>query len=294
MDIHHLKIFSSVYREKSFTKASSALHISQPTISEHIKNLEKELGCNLFDRLGRTIIPTKEADFLFPRALKIMEDIDRLHDDLFSTSDEIKGEIIIGASTIPGTYILPSLAVQFKKKHPGVSFEIKIEDTERITRMVLNHELLCAVVGARMEPEKLYYIPIVEDELVLVGLDTVIPDNIGSIIDLYHLPFLNREKGSGTRKIMEDFLARAGAEPDRLDIVATLGSTAAVKEAVKAGLGVSILSRLAVQEELHKGSFRILPIKGLAMKRSFYWIGHKKRTLPNQYQAFNTFITKSL
>ena len=111
MEPHHLKIFTSVYRNKSFTLASKQLHISQPTVSEHIKNLEIALGCALFDRLGRTILPTIEADLLYPRALKILDDLDRLQEDLATAGDRIGGELVLGASTIPGTYILPGLAV---------------------------------------------------------------------------------------------------------------------------------------------------------------------------------------
>jgi DNA-binding transcriptional LysR family regulator len=292
MELHHLKIFASVYRNKSFTKASKQLHISQPTISEHIKNLETALGSSLFDRLGRSIMPTKEADVLYPRVLKILEDLDKLQDDLAMAGERIKGEIIMGASTIPGTYILPALAVGFKDIHPEISFEIRIDDTANITDQVLNHELLCGIVGACTHPQKLDYTSLFADELILVAAPGVIRKPVKSMDVLYSLPFLIREQGSGTRKIMERFLDQAAFDTSRLNIVATLGSTAAVKEGLKTGLGASILSRLAVQEELQAGKLQEFHLTGLEMKRKFFLIKHKKRTLPLQYQAFSNYIRK--
>jgi DNA-binding transcriptional LysR family regulator len=116
MDIHHLKIFVSVYKNKSFTKASEELHISQPTISEHIKNLENSLECKLFDRLGRSIMPTVEADLLYPKALQILEDLDQIQQEITAAGTGVKGKLVIGASTIPGAYILPRMAYSFKKR----------------------------------------------------------------------------------------------------------------------------------------------------------------------------------
>lgn len=115
MDIHQLRIFTSVYHHKSFSKASRHLHISQPTISEHIKNLEEELRCSLFDRLGRSIMPTREAKLIFPKALKLIEDLEAIKQTIQTGQTHIKGTLKIGASTIPGNYMLPILAASFKK-----------------------------------------------------------------------------------------------------------------------------------------------------------------------------------
>lgn len=292
MDIHHLKIFTSVYSKQSFTKASEQLNITQPTISEHIRNLEKELDCRLFDRLGRSIMPTREAETLYPRALRILEQLQKLKEDFAAAGGEVKGELIIGASSIPGTYILPTMALNFKNKHPKISFEIRIDDSARITEMVLKHELFCGLVGAVMEPKKLTSHPLVEDELILISGRDTDPAILKKKKEIYLLPFLLRELGSGTRKTMENCFAGAGIEADRLNIVAVFGSTASIIEALKAGLGVSIVSRLAVQEELSSGRLKEIKVPGLEMKRKFYLIHHKKRTLPNHYRAFCDYLQK--
>ena len=291
MDLHHLKIFVSVFKNRSFTRASEQLLISQPTVSEHIRNLEAELGINLFDRTGRVVIPTEEAERFYPRALRILDDVEKLKSDIVSTGNRVEGNVVVGASTIPGTYHLPSMAVEFKRRHPAVSFEIRIEDSEKISKMVLDHHLLLGVVGARLSKQQLDFQPIIEDELVLVtGERKGVLRCAKNANELLTLPFLIREKGSGTRRCMEGFLAQAGIEISRLDIVATLGSTASVKEAVKSCLGVSILSRLAVAEELARGQLREIPISGLTMKRDFFMVRHTKRTLPLHYQLFSEYL----
>lgn len=291
MDIHHLKIFSAVYKNRSFSRASEELHISQPTISEHIKNLELELNCKLFDRLGRTIIPTPQAELILPMALQIVEEVASIPDLLMKESSSIRGHLIIGASTIPGTYLLPALASRFKKEHHDVSFEIRIHDTGLITEMVSNHELLFGVVGAPVEQKQISSQPFFEDELLCAGTPELTRQCQKT--DIQSVPFLQREEGSGTRLVTEGLLTERGIKVETLEIAATLGSTAAIKEALKAGLGVSILSRMAIHEELAAGTLHEISLAGPAMTRSFYLLRHKKRSMPPQYQAFYDMVSRS-
>ena len=293
MEIHHLKLFVSVYKNKSFTKASEKLHISQPTISEHIKNLEKSLNCKLFDRLGRSIMPTAEADVLYPKALRILDDLDQIQEEITEAGARVKGKLVVGASTIPGTYILPRAAYSFKNQYPDVAFEIIMEDSAKINNLILQHELLCGLVGAKITSDKLDYSPLIEDELVLMAVPKVLPSKSISLNKLATIPFLQREKGSGTRQTYENFLAQKMSPAD-FNIVATLGSTSAVKQAVKEGLGVSIISRIAVQEELENKTLHEITIKNLKMKRKFYLVHQKKRTLPAQYLAFIKHLKKAV
>ncbi len=116
MDLHHLKIFLSVFKNRSFSKASRELNLTQPTISDHIQTLENELKCRLFDRLGRTILPTKEAEVLNPYAAEVIEKAEALKEVVGNLKKEIAGELMIGASNIPGTYLIPSLLASFPFK----------------------------------------------------------------------------------------------------------------------------------------------------------------------------------
>lgn len=289
MDIHQLRIFTSVYRNKSFTRASEQLYISQPTISEHIKNLEKDLGCTLFDRLGRKIVPTGEADLIFPQVLQLIEDLERIKDMVKESGHEIKGNLLIGASTIPGNYMLPSLAAAFRRLYPKVSFEIVIADTRKITDMIMNHDLLMGIVGASMEPRILKYDSFQDDELVFAGAPVHTAGCIGDLAGIYDIPFLLREEGSGTRKTMEQYLRRMNIDLKKMNVVAVLGSTDAIKQAMKASLGTSILSRRAIVEELDNGTLEQVELK-VPMHRPFYIATHKKRTLPSQYKVFQEFL----
>ena len=286
MDIHHLKIFVSVYKNKSFTRASENLDISQPTISEHIKNLESSLNCRLFDRLGRSIMPTAEADTLFPEALKLLDDLDRIRKKITAAGTGIKGSLVIGASTIPGTYILPQAACSFKKLYPDVAFEILIEDSGIITGKILQHDLMCGIVGARKPADKLVYEPLLEDELVLVATRKMLDRKSVTLEKLMNIPFLLREKSSGTRQTFEKYLAENNIDIEAFNIVATLGSTSAIKQAVKENLGASVISRIAVKEEIADNRLQEISILNLQMKRNFYLVRQHKRTLPAQYLAF--------
>ena len=286
MDFHHLKIFVSVYKNKSFTRASEEMHISQPTISEHMKNLENSLDCRLFDRLGRSILPTAEAEVLYPKALQILDDMEQLQEEVTAAATTIKGKLVFGASTIPGAYILPGVACSFKNQNPDVAFEILIEDSARITNMVLQHELLCGIVGARMTTDKLNYTPLIEDELILVAAKKILNQKTITLEKLVKVPFLQRESGSGTRQTLETFLEKNNHTSEKFNIVATLGSTSAVLQAAKEGLGAAVISRIAAQEALDNKLLQEIRIKNLKMQRKFYLVCQKKRTLPAQYLAF--------
>ncbi len=287
MDFHQLKIFSAVYRQRSFTGAAKELNISQPTISEHIKNLEADLACLLFDRLGRSIIPTPQGDLLFPRAQQLLDSFSSLQEDLIKSSARMAGKITFGASTIPGTYLIPAIVSSFIKTHPDITFEVITEDTGKIVDMIIAHEIFCGIIGARNNIDKLEYWPFIRDELVMVGKNEFSSTKELSHRQVLALPFLQREKGSGTRKCMEGHFKKAGIKPHDLNTIAVLGSTSGVKEAAKQGLGVTVLSKLAVEEELATGSLQQIGIQGIpTMTREFYLVHLKQRTMPAHYQAF--------
>lgn len=261
-------------------------------MSEHIQNLEARLNCKLFDRLGRSISPTAEAEILYPGAMAILEDLQTLENEIAASRDRVSGELIIGASTIPGAYILPGLAASFKKEYPEISFEIRINASAKIVEAVASNELLLGVVGAKTTAAKLRYQPFAEDELILATA-SISPVGVQiSMKELCKLPFIVRERGSGTRKSTESLLAQQQHTLNDLNICATLGSSAAVKEAIKANLGVSVISRHAIQEELLSGKIREIQIPGLTMKRNFYIVTAAKRTLPNHYQELKSRLLK--
>ncbi len=227
-----------------------------------------------------------EAEVLYPRAVSILEDLHALEEEICAVGKTVSGKLIIGASTIPSAYILPLLAAQFKHKHPQTSFEIRTFDTAEVINGVLKHELLLGVVGAKTVSNQLTFNTFADDELVLIASTKRKIKPIITLDELKQQPFLLREEGSGTRKSLEDFLARKEIDCEQLNISAILGSSTAIKEAVQADLGISIISNLAITNALDCKRIKKVEIKGVTLKRSFYTVRATKRTLPYQYQIF--------
>lgn len=292
MDLHQIEIFCSLIRHKSFSRAAEALRLSQPTVSGHIKNLETELGVRLLDRLGKRVLPTDAGEVLYRHGLKLLEARDRARQEIEKLSGRVSGVLKIGGSTIPGAYILPPFIGAFRKKHTDVSVQMRIDDTARVTEAVLNGELLIGIVGARVADPRLEVHSFETDELVVAvpARHHWARKRTIQLEALKEEPFILREEGSGTRKIMEDRLAKAGLSLADLDAVAVVGSSDAVRQAVKAGLGVSILSSRAIQDDISARKLSAVRITGVRMERSFFVILLKGRSRSPLCKAFLELI----
>ena len=226
--------------------------------------------------------------------MSILEDLEKLVEEIASTTQSVSGKLHIGASTIPGAYILPRLAASFKARYPDISFEIKISDSAEIVRAVQNNELFLGIVGAKISSKKLSYQPLSTDELILVAAaNNPVPEKI-SFEHLATLPFIMREAGSGTRRSIESLLEQQQFPASELEICATLGSSTAVKEAIKADLGVSIISRCGVKDELEGGILKEVKVTHLSMQRAFFFVTSEKRTLPHAYAKFLKLTLKAV
>ncbi len=292
MNLKQLEIFCKVVEKRSFSRAAQDIHLSQPTLSEHIKTIEEDFGLKFLDRLGREVVPTQAGKVLYEHAKRILELKLETEHTLNSLKGRLRGELGLGASTIPGEYILPSLLKEFKKGFPQISLNLKIGDTKGIIDALLDNKIEIGVVGAKMENGKLEYHKFVEDEMVLVGSSNY-PKRLKESItlgELGKLSFISREEGSGTRIAMEKNLKRAGFDMNGLRIVAKLGSTRAVIEAVKSGVGVSIVSQRAIKEELEYGLLKSIRIEGIRLLRNFYLILRRGKTNSPICKAFLSFL----
>lgn len=276
----------SVFRNRGFSKASIELHLTQPTVSEHIKTLERELNCTLFERLGKKIIPTREADVLYNHALELVEKAEDVKSVLGRLKKEVAGELIVGASTIPGTYLLPALMSGFKRKHPEVSFQVRVGDSQEIVQQVVSHHVLLGIVGSKITDAQIHYIPFLEDELIIVASPSFMKSSRIALKDLCRYPMVLREEGSGTRREAEKLLEGQGVACGSVKVAGIFGSTDAVKQAAKAGLGLTILSRFSVTEELKHKLLKEVRLAAPPMKRMLYLVTHKKRALPLLYSLF--------
>ncbi len=295
MDLHQFQIFAKIVELRSFSRAAEALHLTQPTVSEHVRLLEDEIGGRLFDRLGRETVPTKAGELLYGYALRLLalqEDARRSLDHFLG---KMSGALCVGASTIPGEYVLPPLMGRFKEKYPEISISLLIQDTQRILDVLLEGKVELGVVGARIEHRALEYTELMPDELVLVvpashpwhGRKTV------TLAELAQEPLIIRERGSGSRYALERALAEAGMEWEALRIIGEMGSTQAIKQAVKSGMGLSIISKRAVEEECHHNLLWCVRLKGLRVSRHFYIVIHRDRTRSPLCEAFLDFLKSS-
>jgi DNA-binding transcriptional LysR family regulator len=227
-----------------------------------------------------------EAEVLYPKAVSILEDLCMLEDEISSVGKSVSGELIIGASTIPSAFILPKLAAEFKKQYPKVSFEIRTYDSTIVAQHVENHELYLGIVGAEIPSSKLQYQPFAEDTLHLIASSSRKNKKKITLEELKNLDFLLREEGSGTRKSIEQSLLKKNVTLNQLQTCAILGSSTAIKEAVQSNLGVSIISGYAIKNAVAAKLIDTIELEGVSMKRSFFIVTPKKRSLPNHYNLF--------
>lgn len=294
MDLHRLEVFCKVVELRSFTKAAEAAFLSQPTISEHIRSLEEMLEEKLLDRLGREVFPTPAGEILYRYAQKMLHLREEAFQAIAKYKGELSGQLIVGASTIPGTYILPKVIGSFKALHPSIQLMLKISGTGEIAEAVMRGELEIGLVGSRSKDRRLKTEEIFSEELVL----SVYPEHPWSgrdeveMEEMYSEPFILRERDSGTRMVMSQILEAQGFDFSKLSVVAEIATTQAVVESIKARIGISILSRQAVEEDLRRGSLVAVPLKGIRFHRSFYLIQRANRQLSPLCQAFLAHVRK--
>jgi DNA-binding transcriptional LysR family regulator len=292
-DLRQLEIFRKVVDLESFSKAAQEVHLAQASVSERISNLEQAVGARLLDRLGRQVVPTRAGELMYKHATLLLE-MKRtacLEMEYFLGLEQ--GDVLIGGSTIPGNYILPKVMGDFHQKYPAVSVMLTIADTGKIREMILAGEIELGIVGSKSPEKNLTHHHLWKDELVLavpVGHPWAKKRAV-SLKDLSKEPMILRASGSGTLKITEDYLRSKGLKGlESFNVVARLGTSTAVKEGIKAGLGLSIISIRALETELNAGILKALKIRDLPMSRIFYLVRDKRRMTSPLCQALIGFL----
>lgn len=294
MDFRKLEAFCKVYELKSFSKAGTELQLSQPTISAHVASLEEELGVPLFDRLGRTVLPTQAGEVLYRGAKQVFQQVGRINSEIGLLRDMVVGDLLIGGSTIPANYILPSLLRTFLALYPALRVHLTIGDTDGIIRQVGQGRIELGIVGSQPEQQGISATPLHSDELVLVAAPSVLSGRPEphTLRDLRQWPWILRERGSGTRRSMEALLKGAGIAIGELKVSLWVESTEAALQCARAGLGVSVVSRLAAQPSLDHGDLVRLNV-GHGMERTFYLIQRQGRELLPAASLFIEHIRNS-
>jgi len=292
-DLRQLEIFRKVVDLKSFSKAADAVFLAQASVSERISTLENMVGTRLLDRLGREVVPTKAGELLYKHAVLLLEMRRTASLEMADFLGIRRGEIRLGGSTIPGEYILPKVIGRFCRGYPSLWVTLAVGDTVNIESRVLAGDLELGVVGSKGSHKSLIQHELWKDELVL----TIPAGHRWSekrevtVEALCEEPFIFREPGSGTFKILDGYLQSAGSSGlSALKPVACFGTSTAIKEGIKGGLGVSVLSSRAVDTELETGILKALRIQGLSMYRNFFLIRDRRRIVSPLCQALIDFL----
>lgn len=284
MNLKHLETFVKIIDLKSFTKASEELHLTQPTVSKQIVDLERLLKIRLIDRTKRSVELTKAGEILYRYARELLAIQKEAIEAVTAHRGLKSGVLRIGASSIPGVYVLPQVLRLYREQFEGVELSLVISDTARTVEGVLDNALDIGFVGAKEDSGKVVYKSFLNDLIVLIA-PTSFPDAM-SLEELKSFPLVVREPGSGTRRCFEAVLKKKGLSIDSLKVVAELGDVEAVKEAVKGGMGYSYMSNRAIREEVVAGKLRVLRVDGFApVKRTFYVITKKGRSISPQVEA---------
>jgi len=270
MNLNALKVFHVTARMKSFTRAADALYLTQPGVSKYIKDLESYYGIRLFDRMGKGVTLTQAGEVLLARVDDIFRTIDQVKLEIEDLQGLSRGKLRLGASITNGIYVLPEILGRFRSLYPRIDISLDIALNRQIVENLIRNDIDIGFLGALTDDDRISAVPFLKDELVVIvpaGHRWALQDAVGPH-DLAKEPFVVSRPGSGTRRIIEERLGQAGVA---LENVMEFGHTEAIKKAVETGLGISIVSRLAVAREEHLGVIRALRIDGIDMQRIFYF-----------------------
>lgn len=292
MDFRQLETFVAISKFKSFSKAADYLYLTQPTISSHLQNLENELNTILVNRSNKNITLTKAGEIFYLHALEIINKREIALFSLDSFKGKIEGTLEIACSTIPEQYILPDLISSFNKSHPDVRFRLFHYDSQQVIDGILNSEIDFGFVGAKNEVRQLNYIDIMEDSLVFIApcTDYYLSKKYITLEEVIKEKIILREKGSGTRKIFEKLLEDAMMSIDKLNVVACLENTEAIKQCVRKGLGITLISEMAIEDEVRFNLVKKFKLENKEILRNFYFVYHKSKTLSPLAETFKNYM----
>jgi DNA-binding transcriptional LysR family regulator len=285
MNLNHLAIFDAVAQTGSMTLGAERLDISQPAVSKQVQELERVLGVHLFDRIGRRVHLSQAGEILADYAQRLFALAHEVEDAMADVRAAGRGRLAIGASTTIGSYLLPGVLAEFSRRHPRVELLVQIENTEQVHRRLAGHELDLGLTEGLVEQDELDAEVFHRDELVMIAAPghRLARASRVPLSAVRAEQFILREPGSGTRAVEERALARLKL---MVRVVMALGSTEAIKRVVAEGVGLAIVSRLAVAEECAAGNLVVLPVSGLPIQRPLHLVRRKGRRDGPALQAF--------
>ncbi len=289
LNLHQLATFQVVAKHCSFVRAAEELHFSQPAVSAQIRHLEKSLGLKLFDQIGRKTHLTQAGEELFLYSQKIFSVIDETLEIMESLRSPYYGRLSVGADTTVGSYVIPGLLGKFHQIYPQVEISLQVLNRLALIDALMNNRVEMAVMGAVPDDLPVEIEPLGYNSLVLVAAPTHRLTGLKSvpIEELGREHFLLREPGSGTRAALEAALGDAGVP---LQVSMEVGNNSAIKQGVAAGLGIALISGVALDMELETNRLVILDVEGFPIIRQWRLVNVKEKYLSATAKAFKSFL----
>lgn len=274
---YRLHVFRLVAELKSLSQAARKLNISQPAVTQHIKQLEAEFGVPLLERSPGGVTLTDSGYVLFDHALRVEDLHSEVAQTLGQRRGKLRGPLRLGASTTITQYYVPPLLADFLREHAEVHLSFLGGNTEEIIGALLAHRIDLALIEGPCRRRDLKALRFFEDEVICVGAAThpAVKARAVAAKELLRWPLILREAGSGTREYVEEALRRAGVKLERMNVVAEVPSSEAIKGILTSGLGLSFLSRLSVRDEVKAGLLKEVKIRGVSIRRPFLALHHQ-------------------
>lgn len=289
LNLHHLRVFRRVAEVGGFSRAAESLHLSQPAVSKSVRELERQLDTVLLERTRGAPRLTEAGALLLARARELFAVEAVAEEELGALRGLTSGVLRIAASTTIVTHLLPEILARFHAAHPGVALRVASRNTRDVARALLERRAEVALVEGPVEDDRLTVLPWRTDELVLIAPPrhpfasrTRLP-----LSELAAAPLIVRERGSGTRRVAEEAMARAGVTPR---VALQLASTEAIKQAVAVGLGVAIVSRAAIADQLALGRVAVVRLAGDRLSRPLTELRVRGRAASPAASAFRRWL----
>ena len=289
LNLHQLATFQAVAKHRSYVRAAEELHFSQPAVSAQIRHLEESLGIKLFDQIGRKTHLTQAGEELYLYSQKIFSVIDETMDVMEALRSPYYGRLSVGADTTVGSYVIPGLLGKFRQIYPQVEILLQVLNRASLVEAIFNNRVELAVMGSVPDDAPVEIEPFAFNPLVLVAAPTHRLAGLKNvpIEELGREHFLLREQGSGTRAALEKSLEDAGLP---LQVSMQVGNNSAIKQGVAAGLGIALISRVAIDMELETNRLVILDVEGFPIIRQWRLVHVKDKYLSATARAFKSFL----
>lgn len=293
MNTSYLRTFIEVINLKNISKAAEKLFITQPAVSKQLQLLEKDFGSELFKKNGREIIPTEEGYILYNYAKNVLDEENKIYALLRRDDDKLFGNLTVYTSSMPADYYIHDLIVEFSNLYPDVTYTIKKIDSDMVFKNIEEGFTSFGFTGTVSKNKKIKNICIAEDEVVIVASADKIKEinsNKINLDNIYDQKFILREKGSATLQIFENYLNKKHISISDLNIIIQAEDNEIIKKFIANNVGIAVLPKKAVENELKEGKMFILDLDSMGLKRKLYYVYQQDRYFSKIEEKFKEFM----